>query len=292
MKKSVLILANEYDLCSHLVHRQLKSMKISTLNIPENRFLEAKLNWEIGDEERSYIEFMGNRLTFNEITGVLTRYSGNFNTSDYEESDKNYVIQETKAALLAWLNAIPGVIINRPKPETSFGNTLQLQELYHILKIPEIPIPKTLITNNLDEVKLFHESCNRKTRFKPFLTSSYYELEGDNILYIEPITPELPLRLEETLTGITYSVYVIGEEAICIKDGALSYDASAKALTLTKDISRLLRTEFLQVDILVRGGEIYLKKIDFYPKYYHADKQVQTLLTKKIANHLIGDMIL
>lgn len=292
MKKSVLILANEYDLCSHLVHKQLKSMKIPTLNIPENRYLEAKLNWEIGDEERSYIEFMGNRLTFNEITGVFTRYSGHLNTSGYEESDKDYVIQETKATLLAWLNAIPGVIINRPKPETSFGNILQLQELYHILKIPEIHLPKTLITNNLDEAKIFHKSCEKKTRFKPFLTSSYYELEGDNIRYVEPITPELPLRLEETLTGFPYSVYVIGEEAICIKDGALSYDASAKALTLTKDISRLLRTEFLQVDILVRGGETCLEKIDFYPKYYQTDKKVQMLLTNKIVNRLIGDLSL
>jgi hypothetical protein len=264
-------------------------MKIPTLYIPEKRFLEAKLNWEIGDKERNYIEFMGNRLMFNEITSVLTRYSGHFDTSGYEESDKDYVIQETKAALLAWLNEIPGVIINRPKPETSFGNLLQPQELYHILKIPEIHLPKTLITNNLDEAKTFHESCERKTRFKPFLTSSYYEIEGDNIRHMEPITPELPLRLEDTLTGIPFSVYVIGEEAICIKDDARLYEVPEKALTLTKDISRLLGTEFLQVDINVRGEEIYLEKIDFYPKYYQTDKEVQMLLTNKIVNHLAGE---
>jgi hypothetical protein len=286
LRKRVLILANEYDQCSYSVKACLDERGVDSMLIPESRFLDAKFKWIIGEEETSFITFEDIRLNLHEISGVLFRYTGRISTRGFHPSDEDYVVAEIRAALLGWLNVVPGVVINRPRSETSFGSMLHLQEFDRMLGL-DVKLPETLITNNLMEAIQFHQECGRGSKYKPFLTTSFYELRGDQIRLIEPVFKELPIKLEEIVQGDSQTVFLIGNEFVVSGEEETNF-LSEEGVKTTRIIAWLLDTDFLRFDIVRSGKNLVFEGIGTFPRYFDQDEETQAMITSKIADHLTG----
>jgi hypothetical protein len=124
----ILVLCETFDSAAFWAADSLRS-RGADVSIVTTSDLEGAIRWEhrVGRSGAATIdvELMdGRRVGSREPMGVLNRLSfvPTARLNAIAGTDCSYAIQEMNAFFLSWLNALPGPVLNRPKPQGLGGN--------------------------------------------------------------------------------------------------------------------------------------------------------------------------
>lgn len=126
----VLVIADRCDGWASEVQNELTSRGVSTTWIAPSAVLsDVVLHWIVGNRSKpevGYVSLAGEQIPFHELTGILVRATrfGPSGDADMDPQDLAYVQREAQAAWLAFLNAVPCRVVNRPLPGTGSGRSL------------------------------------------------------------------------------------------------------------------------------------------------------------------------
>lgn len=103
------------------------------------------------------------------------------------------------------------------KPETIFKHRFKAHQLKQMSQIG-IRIPKSIVTNDIEQIKTFYDTYNKKVLYKPLSYGAPKNLTDDDFKpdSIEELT-RIPILLQEKIDGMDVRVHLVGDEAFPTK---------------------------------------------------------------------------
>lgn len=165
-------------------------------------------------EESALLFPDGVRLNLEEVESVYHRVGfANYEVAeDYGDEEVLYVNQECQAALGAWLNTAPQLIVNRPIASGSNAS-----KPYQISLIEEygFRVPETLVTNLPGAAREFYETHQRQVIYKSIsYTRSIVQKMGEEDLERLENLKNCPLQLQQMVEGTDVRVHVVGDRGV------------------------------------------------------------------------------
>ena len=118
----ILILADSTDPWATLVHREAQRTGGDVFWVEPVLFLDKiLLNWPVVGGEAvvpGSLDIDGRTIPLNDLTGMFARlpFPLRLDLDGLSDADAQYVTKEATAAWLAFLNAMPCSVVNRPMP--------------------------------------------------------------------------------------------------------------------------------------------------------------------------------
>jgi hypothetical protein len=124
----ILVLCETFDSAAFWAAESLRS-RGADVSVVTTSDLEGALRWEhhVGRSGAATIDVQladGRRFGSREPMGVLNRlaFVPTARLNAIAGTDRSYAIQEMNAFFLSWLHALPGPVLNRPKPQGLGGS--------------------------------------------------------------------------------------------------------------------------------------------------------------------------
>lgn len=131
---------------------------------------------------------------------------------DYGEDEVRYVNQECQAALGAWLNTAPQLIVNRP---VASGTNASKPYQISLIKEYGFKVPETLVTNLPGSAREFYERHQRRVIYKSIsYTRSIVQKMGEEDLERLENLKNCPLQLQSFVEGTDVRVHVVGDRGV------------------------------------------------------------------------------
>ena len=220
----ILIIGSEQETHSKYVFEKINKQGIPVRYFDSRKYPE---NLQIGFSPNTNDGFFiidNEKIFLKDIQGVYWRW---FYGVPMENTGDNFsnrmVLRERTSALNSmfkcmsetnWLNCYDAIEMHKIK-------TYQL----NLMAKNNIRIPKTIITNNSDELIDFYEKNNKKVIYKPVLGGAMTKQLTDDDLNAEKLSTlkTSPVQLQEFVEGIDIRVFVMGKDI---------YPAEIKAKTI------------------------------------------------------------
>lgn len=226
------------DVSDCLAERGMKSLLIA----PPGPSSPFRLRWELPAPAPAHVEFNGQRLDMEDISGVILRAQPERPHDTSGESDADYIRTEWRAAMLGWLQAVPAPVVNRPRP----GRNLSFPTLYaHAAAFGRagLHLARVLVTDSESEAGRFYRSC------------------GGSVLVASGCAgPPAPVEDEEDLPGgvccligvpdgVRRRIHVVGGQALTEMSGEGHSPFGPLAESCCK-LTRLLGLDFLELEVV------------------------------------------
>src|SRR5215510_3395816 len=134
-----LVIGRDEDLCCQLVRQRLAKLGQQILYLPEDRLFPGfRFVWQL-DNESSHgtVGFTAEDLQFDEIDGVLARFSGIATSAEeFQTKDGQYLSSEWHALIRGYLQNLACPVVNRLRPELWYKASLQVHEL--VALVPDL----------------------------------------------------------------------------------------------------------------------------------------------------------
>lgn len=269
-----------------LVQDKEKVSFFDTRRIPNN----LTLSWNASDKDfcKGYFNIEGQKVLFSDVKSVYWRnHYGYQQPLAKNDTHLQYMLQrEIESAFNSvfaasnwlWCNPISAIELHRKK-------TYQL----NLMAQNEIRVPKTLITNNKEDIEEFLDINNYKVIFKPVLGGASTQSISKNDLKQEnlDLLVNSPVQFQEMIEGTDIRVYVIGKEIFSaeIRSNTLDFrdDENAQIVpvelpTKIKEdcfkIMSLFNLNYTGIDIRkTPQGEYVFIEANPAPMFIHFEKQ-------------------
>lgn len=189
--KSIVIVTNRSDYTADFLILKLQKRgatywRFNTEDFPQ----KVMFSWQMaGLENRDYFIHPKGRIEFDEIGGIWYRRPIQPVPSD-QISDgpaREFCIIESREVLDgAWRN-LDCVWVSRPENIARAEN--KLHQLQMASKVGFL-IPKTIVTNNPDELLSFYELCGRNIVIKPLRIGRLQYVDGMKLIYTNRVTKD------------------------------------------------------------------------------------------------------
>ena len=287
----ILIIGSKEEVHANFIYEKLISEKedvsfFDTRLIPNN----LTISWNPSDciLEKGYFNIEGNKISFSDIKSVYWRnhygYSQLLAHGDYQL--KYMLEREIESAFNSlfmvsdwlWCNPLTAIEMHKKK-------TYQL----NLMAQNKIRVPKTLITNNKEDIEQFLEENNNKVIFKPVLGgASTQQLSKEDLTKNNlDLLINSPVQFQEMVEGVDIRVYVMGNEIFPaeIKANTLDFrdDKNAKIvpIELPNDVKQnclkimpLFNLNYTGIDIRkTPQGEYVFIEANPAPMFIHFEKQ-------------------
>ena len=218
----ILILAESTDPWAILVNRQAQDIGGDVLWVQPGQLLDRiLLNWPVIASMPvmpGTLVIDGRTIPLNDLTGILARlpFPLRLDLEGLSDADAQYVTKEATAAWLAFLNAMPCSVVNRPMP----GGRPTL--------LSGSPLLVTLVRDHgflLPASRCTSSQADALQQFKAWGESAYLKplgsIEPGQILYshdgveqIRRVMEQQAVSIQAIPHGQRVTVYVVGEEVV------------------------------------------------------------------------------
>lgn len=224
-QKRILILGPHEDfhvaiMREALVERGIFTSVFSTSHFPTR----ARISWQPETASGILSCDSGERIAFEDISAVYWRMLEPPNIPSLEGKPELLIAQNDSASLvqtflledsIRWVNGLFAYEFHRTKPR-QLAAASQLG----------IPIPKTLITNDRDDLMAFFES-NKKVIYKPVQGGAHTAILTADLLQEDRVSRVLalsPVTLQEFIEGTNIRTYAIGDDVFSAEIRSQSAD--------------------------------------------------------------------
>lgn len=225
----------------HLVHRLCDRNVPFLLLDPRCFGREYRLAWQWrGGVFDAWLTQHGTRRP---LTDVRAAYVHHLWLPRPDDDDRN-LAQRAQWLLQAFLETAPFLVCNRPScSATNFSKTWQQQ----VVAAHGFCVPRTLVTSDADEARVFYERCRRRVIFKSLSSRrSIVRRMTESDLDRLHLLPAGPVQFQEWVPGVDIRVHVMGSRlyATEITTEAVDYRYSGR-----DSLSRTMRGVTLPEEI-------------------------------------------
>jgi len=288
--------------------------KLTELGAPhvvfnQRRVAETDIEFEIQDS-RVFGRLQIGECSYHleDFTAVYTRLMDHRVLPEIENeppgSAKRLHAQSLHAAVMQWYDLAPGRILNRSRQNgLSYSKPFQSQ----IIRKHGFAIPETLVTNDPDRARQFHERHGR-TIYKSasYVRSIVRFLDDDDLRRLDHIRI-CPVQFQEYIEGRDVRVHTIGDKvfATAITAAAVDYRYAYKegetetveATTLSDELverclglASTFGLEFAGIDLKINGaGEVYCLEVNPSPAFSYFELKTGQPISRAVAEHLAAD---
>lgn len=184
MTKNVLIVAHFYEPNVNKVISKLNDRKINWIRFNTETFpLLTSGSWKLDNSNDLDLSFsFDNKLIhINDITSVWYRRFGKFMLPEsFNEQERIFATGESQTFIRTLFNSTNALWVNAREAEIKSND-----KPFQLIKAREVgfEIPKTLITNNPNEVVNFYNQSTTKIIFKPLSGVSYQPIDYTKEVY-------------------------------------------------------------------------------------------------------------
>jgi hypothetical protein len=288
----ILILGRTEDPCCRLLQDQLLAGGWDACLLPEDQLLPGLgFEWRPAlTRQQGSICYNGREIEFADIHGILSRaWSVPVSAQDFETADGRYICAEWNALLMAWLHAMPCVVINRLRPELWYKAQLNMADLASLPPRMPLKLPQSLVTTNVDDANEFCRSLRGPVRYSPLAQSSRYRIQTEaDIEQLAALGGSLPLHLTEWVEGRALDAFVVRSEVLFVdQTGEISDQSFGPVATHCVEIADGLGLAFCKLSLVAAAdGDCYCFGLDRTPQLYQCAIETQIEIVRALVRAL------
>jgi hypothetical protein len=287
----MLILGRDEDPCCRLVHEQLTGRGRDAVMLSEDRlFPGLSFAWKPGPGRQGHIDYGCRRVDFTDIDAVLCRAWGvPIAAEDFDTADGRYICAEWNALLVAWLQEMPCVVVNRLKPQLWYKTQLNTADLAALLPKMPLKLPRSLVTTDIDEATEFCRSARGRVRYSPLTRLSQYRVQtGADREELASLSRTLPLHLTDWIEGRAIDAFVVCSEVMFWDgDDQPSDKRCAAAAPHCVEVAEALGLTFCKLSLVeASDGDWYCFDVDRAPQLYQCTTELQLQIAQALARVL------
>lgn len=287
----ILILGRDEDPCCRLVHDHFVEGGRDVLMLPEDRlFPGLSFAWRPGPGRQGHIDYDGRRVDFTDIDAILCRAWGvPIPAEDFDTADGRYICAEWNALLVAWLQEMPCVVVNRLKPQLWYKTQLNTADLTALLPKMPLKLPRSLVTTNIDDATKFCGSVRGRVRYSPLTRRSQYRVQTEaDREELASLSRTLPLYLTEWIEGRAFDAFVVRSEVVFGDQNGQPNDKRCVAVARhCVEVANALGLTFCKLSLVeASDGDWYCFDVDRAPQLYQCTTELQLQIARALARVL------
>lgn len=216
-------------------------------------------------------------------------------------SDASVQFRNAEAAIKGLFHALKCMWVNPPDSYYLHWCKPKQLALFHKAKVP---VPKTLITNDMHALFKFAEAHPQKVIYKPVQGGCATQLvdSGESLSQLETLLASQPLTIQEYIKGDDIRVYIVGHQLYALKITAGTVDfRNDSAHTIDPidipeaikaycyKIAKLSQYVFTAIDIKRdAAGDYYFLEANPSPMFLHVEKVTGIPITRNLVDLLIS----
>jgi len=214
---------------------------------------------------------------------------------DLSAQDRDYVLLETTAAWIAFLNSLPCTVINRPVPGGRPALLGSSAALARIARDCGFDLPAARYTSSQADAVAQFSAWNERAYLKPLGSAEpgFVLCQQTGIEHIRQVMEHHAVSLQSIPQGQRMTVYVVGGDAAATILHA-DEDSSSCGANLPLfptgpcvDLVRALDLSFAECHVVVTPeGRIYCLDVNGAPNYWRCTRAVQRRIVQRLADCL------
>jgi hypothetical protein len=296
----ILILAEFTDPWAILVNRQAKDIGGDVLWVQPGQLLDRiLLNWPVIASTPvmpGTLVIDGQTILLDNLTGIFARLTlpPRLDLDELSPHDRNYVIKETSAAWLAFINAMPCAVVNRPVPGGQPTILAGSPFMSQLAKKHGFLLPSSCCTSSQADAMLQFSALSERVYLKPLGSHEpgIFLQAHDGVEQICRVMEQQAVSMQAIPHGQRVAVYVVGEEVVATVL-ELSEDVtqriempsvlSKRCLSLVGDLG----LTFAECQFIVTPeGPIYCLDVSSAPGFWCCPHEVQPQIVCRLVEYL------
>jgi len=209
--------------------------------------------------------------------------------------DRDYVLRETTATWIAFLNSIPCTVVNRPIPGGRPALLGGSAAFSRIAQAYGFGLPVARYTSSQADAILQFSAWSERAYLKPLGSAEpgLVLCRRNGIEQIRHMMERHAVSLQAVPRGQRMTVYVVGEDAAATilhaDEEAFLQGADLPAFPTGRcvDLARALGLTFAECQVVVTpDGGTYCLDVNGAPNYWRCTRAVQRLLVRRLADSL------
>ena len=296
----ILILAESTDPWAMLVHKEAQHNGGEVFWIQPAQLLDRiLLNWPVvtgATVVPGTVVIDGHTIPLADLTGIFARLMlpPPLELEGLSLPDRDYVIKETSAAWLAFLNAMPCSVVNRPvpggRPTILAGSPL----LSRLAQEQGFLLPLSRCTSSLADAMLQFSAWSERVYLKPLGSheSGIFLQAHDGGEQICRVMERQAVSMQAIPRGQRVTVYVVGEEIVAtvVQPGEdlpqrmeMPSVLSERCVGLVGDVG----LTFAECQFIVTPeGSIYCLNVSSAPGFWCCPHEVQAQIVCRLVEYL------
>jgi len=296
----ILILAESTDPWAMLVHKEAQHTGGDVFWIQPAQLLDRiLLNWPVvtgASVVPGTVVIDGQAIPLADLTGIFARLTlpPPLELEGLSLPDRDYVIKETSAAWLAFLNAMPCSVVNRPipggRPTILAGSPL----LSRLAQEQGFLLPLSRCTSSQADAMLQFSAWREQVYLKPLGSHEpgIFLQAPDGVEQISRVMERQAVSMQAIPRGQRVMVYVVGEEIVAtvLQPGEdlpqrmeVPSVLSERWLGLVGDLG----LTFAECQFIVTPeGSIYCLDVSSAPSFWHCPQEVQHQIVCRLVEYL------
>ncbi|HJT22806.1 MAG TPA: hypothetical protein VJ746_20195 [Nitrospira sp.] len=296
----ILILADSTDPWATLLNREVRRRGGDVVWVEPSQLLDRiSLTWPVSmrtDHVRGSVTIDGAVLPFEELTGVFSRFIMPLPLvlEDLSAQDRDYVIKESGAAWLAFLNGLSCAVVNRPVPGGRATVPAGSRQLASLVRQHGYVLPPARFTTNQTDALSQYSTWNEQVYLKPIGSqeAGQFVSSPDGAEKISRVMERQAVSLQAVPRGRRVTVYVAGERAVATVmqagdrresniDIRLPDGQRCAALVLDMGLN------FAECELVVcSDGRTYCLDINAMPDFWRCPAEIQRRVVSTLSEYL------
>jgi hypothetical protein len=296
----ILILADSTDPWATLVHREAQRKSGDIIWVESLRLLDKiLLNWPVeagGAVVPGSLDIDGRTIPLNDLTGMFARlpFPLRLDLDGLSDADAQYVTKEATAAWLAFLNAMPCPVVNRPmpggRPTLLSGSPL----LAKLARDHGFLLPASHCTSSQADALQQFKAWGESAYLKPLgsIEPGQFLHSSDGVEQICRVMEQQAVSLQTVPPGQQATVYVAGERVVATVLG------SAETVTQPMEVRsahaaqcfglvRALGLPFAECQMVISPeGGVSCLDISCAPNFWRCPQDAQQQIVEHLFEHL------
>ena len=296
----ILILADSTDPWATLVHRDARRTGGDVFWVEPVQLLDKLLlHWPVvtgGAIVPGSLEIDGQIVPLDHLTGIFARlpFPLRLDLEGLSDADAEYVTKEATAAWLAFLNAMPCVVVNRPVPG---GRPTLLSGSPLLAKLAQehgFLLPASRCTSSQADALQQFMTWGESAYLKPLGSTEPGQFlpSQDGVEQIRRVMEQQAVSLQAVPSGQQATVYVAGEQVVAtvLRPGeAVSQPMEVLSAHAAQCLGlvRALGLTFAECQIVITSdGGVYCLDISSAPNFWRCPQNAQQQIVEHLLEHL------
>lgn len=296
----ILILADSTDPWATLIHQEARRGGSNVVWVEPSQLLDrVLLNWSVAARTargRGTVIIDGTVLPLEDLTGVFSRFTMPLplDLNEFSAQDCDYVVRESDAAWLAFLNGLPCAVINRPVPGGRATVPAGSRRLASLAKQHGYCLPAARFTTNRTDALSQFSAWNQHAYLKPIGSqeTGQFLILPDGAEEIVRVMERQAVSMQAVPPGGRVTVYVAGEQAIATvvqtsdrgePTADLPLPDGHRCAALVRDCG----LQFAECELIVSSdGRTYCLDVSPRPDFWRCHAEIQRRVVSALSEYL------
>jgi glutathione synthase/RimK-type ligase-like ATP-grasp enzyme len=265
------------------------------------------LSWQFGRDGLSgFVSSPQRKVDLAEVTGVYARYvnhRGGEKDERFSKHEREMILAEYQLSLMQLLDLLPCTVVNRAR--ASVSNDSKVYQSF-LAESVGLRTPRTLVTTDPDQAKMFYEACGRQVIYKSLSSVRSVVspvVDADLSERIRRVV-NCPTQFQEVVEGIDIRVHTVGSKVFAteIASDASDYryagrdgrSLSMRAIDLPPEIEKACLSMARSLGLVLSGvdlrrspeGEYYCFEVNPSPGFIFYERMTGQPISEAVG-HLL-----